>query len=284
MTGEAARRIFRFGVFEVDEVAGELRKHGLRIKLHAQPFQVLLMLLERPSELVTREEMRGRLWGDATFVDFDHSLNSAVNKIREALADSAAQPRYIETVSGKGYRFIAPVSQMAPATPTPPAVAPEPAPDTVLSIAADLPTPPRKLVRLLLLLVQALYLGIYLVALANLREVDDVFVEAKLLPPAVLTVLLVATAAVLIPVRLYLIAAIAFDLRQLPTKFARMFPVLLALDILWALSPFLLVHYISVGFALGLSAILVYLPFSQRSLVLMYARSASVPASPAQGQ
>ena len=117
MPDEATGRVFCFGTFEVDEVRGELRKHGVRIKLHSQPFQLLMMLLERPSVVVTREEMRQRLWGHVTFVDFDHGLNSAINKIREALGDSASQPRYVETVSGKGYRFIAPVSQNPIATP-----------------------------------------------------------------------------------------------------------------------------------------------------------------------
>jgi len=270
MKGEAAGRVFRFGVFEADEAQGELRKHGLRIKLHAQPFQVLVMLLERPSELVTREEMRQRLWGQDTFVDFDHGLNSAVNKIREALNDSASHPRYVETVSGKGYRFIAPVSKASA-----PLAAAEvhgtPA-GSVLATVEELPAPPRKLVRILLLLVQALYLSFYLTALANLREVDNVFLEARLLSPPVLMAVLMATAAMLIPVRLYLAAAVAFDLRQLPAKFHHMFPALLALDLLWALSPFLLVHYVSPGLALGMSAILVYLPFAQRSLVLMYGR------------
>jgi DNA-binding winged helix-turn-helix (wHTH) protein len=280
MTGEAARRVFRFGVFEADEAGGELRKHGLRVKLHAQPFQVLVMLLERPAELVTREEMRQRLWGSDTFVDFDHGLNSAVNKIREALSDSASNPRYVETVSGKGYRFIAPVSQAAAlsksAAPAPVQEVPAPVAETpagsVLSTTEELPAPPRKQVRIMLLLVQALYLGFYLTALANLREVDDIFFEAKFLAPSVLMAVTVGTAAMLIPVRLFLAAAVAFDLRQLPAKFARMFPLLLLFDLLWALSPFLLVHYVSVGLALGLSATLVYLPFAQRSLVLMYGR------------
>jgi DNA-binding winged helix-turn-helix (wHTH) protein len=278
MTDQAARRVFSFGVFEADEAGAELRKRGIRIKLHSQPFQVLLMLLERPSELVTREEMRQRLWGEDTFVDFDHGLNSAVNKIREALGDSASQPRYVETVSGKGYRFIAPVSRASVPRSASPRDAPavlgnEPEiPRTVLSTQEELPAAPRKLTRLLLLLVQILYLGFYLTALANLREVEDLFVEADLLPPAVLTGILVCTAAMLIPVRLYLIAAVAFGLRQLPAKFSRLFPVLLALDLLWALSPFLLVRYVSTGLALGMCAALVYLPFSQRSLVLMYAR------------
>src|SRR5580704_19218121 len=103
-------RVFRFGVFEASEAAGELRKHGVRIKLHSQPFRVLTMLLEKPSEVVTRDEMRQRLWGQDTFVDFDHGLNTAVNKIRDALDDSASVPKYVETVYGKGYRFIAPVT------------------------------------------------------------------------------------------------------------------------------------------------------------------------------
>lgn len=257
---------FSFGAFEADPARGELRKHGVRIKLHAQPFQVLLMLLERPADLVTREEMRQRLWGSDTFVDFDHGLNSAVNKIRDALNDSAARPRYIETVPGKGYRFIAPVTPAEPDLPPP-------LPIPVLSTADELPAPPRRTVRTLILLVQVLYLGFYLTALANLRELDDLFREAALLPPTVLLIVTVATAAILIPVRLYLAAAASFDLRQLPAKFCRIFPALLVLDLLWALSPFLLAHYISIGFALGLTAILVYLPFAQRSLILMYARA-----------
>ncbi len=100
-------RIVRFGVFEVDLRAGELRKHGLRIKLQEQPFQVLAMLLERAGEIVTREEMQKKLWPSDTFVDFDHGLNKAINKIREALGDSADSPRYIETLARRGYRFIA---------------------------------------------------------------------------------------------------------------------------------------------------------------------------------
>jgi len=275
MTERAAGDVFRFGVFEADAARGELRKHGIRVKLHAQPFQILVMLLERPSEVVTREEMRQQLWSDGTFVDFDRALNTAVNKIREVLNDSASQPRYVETIAGKGYRFIAPVAlNGGPATPEPPVAATvENVSKSVLSAADELPAPPRRVVRLLLGLVQILYLGFYLTALANLREVDDLFLEANLLPPAVLMSVLVGTAAVLIPVRLYLATAAAFDLRQLPAKFARIFPVLLVLDELWALSPFLLAHYISVGFALGMTAILVYLPFAQRSLVLMYGRA-----------
>jgi Tol biopolymer transport system component/DNA-binding winged helix-turn-helix (wHTH) protein len=102
-------RVFRFGVFEVDSRQGELRKGGLRIKLQDQPFQVLVMLLEHPAEIVTREELQRRLWPADTFVDFDHSLNSAIKKLREALGDQAENPRFIETLHRRGYRFIVPV-------------------------------------------------------------------------------------------------------------------------------------------------------------------------------
>jgi len=100
----------RFGVFEVDLRAGELRKRGVKVRLQEQPFQVLAILLERPGETVTREELRNRLWTAETFVDFDHGVNKAVNRIRDALGDSAASPRFVETVARRGYRFIADVA------------------------------------------------------------------------------------------------------------------------------------------------------------------------------
>jgi len=96
----------RFGVFEVDLRSGELFKRGIKVRLQEQPFQVLAMLLERPGEVVSRDELRSRLWSADTFVDFDHGVNKAVNRIREALGDSASSPRFIETVTRRGYRFI----------------------------------------------------------------------------------------------------------------------------------------------------------------------------------
>jgi DNA-binding winged helix-turn-helix (wHTH) protein len=102
--------ILRFGTFEVDLRAGELRKQGKRIKLQDQPFHVLTVLLQHPGDVVTREELRNQNWPPDTFVDFDNSLNTAINKLREALGDSAANPRFIETLSRRGYRFIAPVT------------------------------------------------------------------------------------------------------------------------------------------------------------------------------
>jgi TolB-like protein/DNA-binding winged helix-turn-helix (wHTH) protein/Tfp pilus assembly protein PilF len=103
-------RILHFGVFEVDLRACELRKHGLRLKLPEQPFQVLSVLLENPGQIVTRDELRSRLWPSDTFVDFDHGLNNAVMRLREVLGDSSDNPRFVETIPRRGYRFIAPVA------------------------------------------------------------------------------------------------------------------------------------------------------------------------------
>src|SRR5262245_60152055 len=103
-------RILCFGSFEVDVASGELRRQGLKIRLQDQPFKLLVLLLERAGDVVTREEVRETLWPADTYVDFDHSVNTAVRKLREALGDSAEAPRYVETVARRGYRFIAPVS------------------------------------------------------------------------------------------------------------------------------------------------------------------------------
>src|ERR1700757_3890147 len=105
-----------FGVFELDLRAGELRKHGMRVRLQEQPFRVLAMLLEHPGEVVTREELQKKLWPADTFVDFDHGLNKAISKIREALGDSAESPRFVETVARHGYRFLAEVKSADAAT------------------------------------------------------------------------------------------------------------------------------------------------------------------------
>src|ERR1700682_2318797 len=114
MSGNGTRMV-QFGVFEVDQRAGELRRNGTRVKLQEQPFQILALLLERPGEVVTREELQSRLWPADTFVDFDHSLNAAVRRLRDALGDSAENARFVETVARRGYRFLAPVRGRGPA-------------------------------------------------------------------------------------------------------------------------------------------------------------------------
>jgi TolB-like protein/DNA-binding winged helix-turn-helix (wHTH) protein/Tfp pilus assembly protein PilF len=129
----------RFGVFELDLRSGELRKHGLRVRLQEQPFRLLEMLLERPGEVVTREELQKRLWPADTFVDFDHGLNKAINKIREALGDSAESPRFVETVSRRGYRFLAEVKDSEV-----PVRNPELGVQTQPPVAPDHPYPPNE--------------------------------------------------------------------------------------------------------------------------------------------
>jgi len=118
MSGNAANSVIRFGMFEVDLRAGQLRRNGFKVRLQDQPLQVLAMLLERPGEVVTRDELHARLWSSNTFVDFDHGLNAAVKRLRDALGDSADSPRFVETLARRGYRFLAPVEFSATETPT----------------------------------------------------------------------------------------------------------------------------------------------------------------------
>src|ERR1700751_2362618 len=103
-----------FGLFEADLKTGELYRSGIRVRLQAQPFRVLTILLQNAGEVVSREDLQEQLWGKNTVVDFEHSLGTAINKIRDALGDSAENPRFIETLAKRGYRFIAPVSFITP--------------------------------------------------------------------------------------------------------------------------------------------------------------------------
>src|SRR6266516_1071625 len=102
-----SERRVRFGEFEMDEHAGELRKEGIKVRLQEQPLQILQILLEHPGEVVTREDLRKRIWPSDTFVDFDHGINNAIKRLREALGDTAETPRFVETLPRRGYRFIA---------------------------------------------------------------------------------------------------------------------------------------------------------------------------------
>src|SRR5437588_11874553 len=109
---KSRRQLARFGIFELDLDSGELRKQGVRMRLQPKPLEMLTILLERPNEIVTREELRRRLWDGDTFVDYESGLNTAANRLRLKLGDSADHPRYIETVARTGYRFIAPVEKV----------------------------------------------------------------------------------------------------------------------------------------------------------------------------
>jgi DNA-binding winged helix-turn-helix (wHTH) protein len=267
-------KLLRFGVFELDRAAGELRKSGARIRLQEQPFQVLSALLENAGRVVTREDLRQKIWPADTFVDFDHSLNTAVNKIREALGDSASSPRFVETLARRGYRFIAPVNGVETAATSPHA---QNSPANVAATPAEtlhprlhVPVPRRGLVRGLFALIQAMYLIFYVSGLYHLRDVDRV--AGSFLPDwgARLTMIgVLVTGAVGIPLRFYLLSAVGFDFRKLGETFPRLFPFLLALDQLWAVAPFLLLPQIGVGLAFAATAALLYVPFSERTLVRM---------------
>jgi cholera toxin transcriptional activator len=284
--GNRPGRIVRFGLFELDLASGELRKNGAKLRLQDQPLQVLALLLERAGDVVTREEMRRKLWPADTFVDFDHSLNTAINKLREALGDSASSPRYVETLARRGYRFIAPVQADEPtqnaekiaeknnvgiaaagstAERGSPAARNSPKP---LHPDLEVPIPHRGITRGLFALAQVMYLIFYLAALFRLHAVQgiaDSFLpgwRATLLVTAVM-----ATAGAGIPLRCYLLSAVAFDYQRLSEKFLQMFPLILALDELWAIAPFLLIQNIGMGAAFAASAALVYVPFSERTLI-----------------
>lgn len=291
MTDPRPARRYRFGIFEADAATGELRRQGIRVKLNAQPFQLLFMLLERPGEILTREEISRELWPDGTFVDYEHGVNSAVNRIREAIGDSASHPRFVETLARRGYRFVAPVERIIPREDLPPAVEPAPIPvesrpvaasaepdggllepeikfrSRILASPQELPRIPYPLAQTLFVLLQLMYLSFYIGALANLAEIEELL---SALPRAALALdLLIVTAAILIPVRAFLLSAVLFHAPGAREKFLKIWQFLLPLDELWALSPFLLLHHINFGLALSCTALLVYSPFAQRSLVLM---------------
>ena len=252
-------KVVRFGMFEADLQARELRKAGRRLRVQEQPFSVLLALIARPGAIVTREELRTELWPADTFVDFDHSLNTAVNKLREVLGDSATEPRFIETVARRGYRFVAELQ-------------PEQAPGDIPASTErlpqhDLPRPHRGLTRTLFGLIQVMYFAFYIAALVH---ADDIYrIDWPRLNAPIVFIAALVTAAVGIPLRLYLLSGVAFDYSRLGEKFERIFLGILLLDQLWAIAPFLLLSQIGFGPALGATAALLYVPFAERTLIRM---------------
>ncbi len=283
---------YTFDDFEVDLKAAELRRNGTRLKLQLQPFQVLVALLEKPREVVGREELRLRLWPEDTFVDFDHGLNTAMAKLRDVLGDSASRPRYIETIAKRGYRFNGepravfppPKTEAAKAEVMAAAGAEVPPGNALASTARTATTPSvtstdpalpqasRATARLLFTLCQIMYLIFYLCALFRL---DRLYQSASLAwHSAAHTVFYIyaVTAVVGVVVRLYLITATSFDYHLLQEKYRVLYPGLFLLDMLWALSPFLIADRIGIGLALGAVAALVYMPFAQRVLMKMTQR------------
>ena len=264
---------FRFGVFEADARTGELRKHGIRLRLPDQPFNVLVAMLERPGELVTREELVKRLWPEGTFVDYDHSLNTAVNRLRETLGDSAETPRFIETLPKRGYRFLGTVEKIGEVPSTVAESHPSPSSEARLTGGHPddgLPTAPRNLVRTMFLLAQVMYLGFYIAALINWGEIHWLIgITFGPRSAHLLTILILGTAMIGIPLRLFLITAVSFDYAGFRRKYDRLFPVIAGFDLLWGISPVLTAHHIGIGITLAIAAMLLYLTFGQRTLVHM---------------
>ena len=277
MPGPAPPRRYRFGAFEADVSTGELRRQGIRLRLNAQPFQVLCLLLDRPGELLTRDEIAHELWPDGVYVDADHGVNSAVNRIREALGDVASSPRFIETLARRGYRFVAPVERIGASGPAstlntsshrdPQEPTPTETTTHILTTPEELPKVSHPVAQNLFLLFQAMYLGFYIGALANLAEIQDLL--APLSYPILVFTVLIVTAAILIPVRAFLLCAVLFRAPRFREKFLKVWPFLLPFDVLWSLAPFLLLHHINFGLALAATALLLWSPFVQRSLILM---------------
>lgn len=230
--------------------------------------QVLALLLGRAGDVVTREEMRQKLWPADTFVDFDHSLNTAVNKLRETLGDSASTPRYVETLARRGYRFIAPVQAAGAQSGDADGISATSISALQLHPELEVPIPRRGLTRGLFALAQVMYLIFYLAALFRLHAVQGI--AESFLPgwrAIVLVAAVIVTAGVGIPLRCYLLSAVGFDYQRLGEKFPQMFPFILALDQLWAVAPFLLMQEIGLGAAFAASAALLYVPFSERTLI-----------------
>jgi cholera toxin transcriptional activator len=274
---------YKFEEFEADLRAAELRKNGNRLKLQMQPFQVLVALLERPKEVVTREELRQRLWPQDTFVDFDHGLNTAMVKLRDVLGDSASKPKFIETIAKRGYRFLGTaevISDQPPPRERQESAQPKVGAETVgnpnlqpTSLPSEtdsaLPRTSRNTARLLFALTQIMYLIFYLSALFSWENTYKACFNTWGRAGATAFVVYLATSMVGIAVRLYLISATAMDYHLLGSKYRVLTPALFVLDMIWALSPLLIADRIGLGFALGACAALVYMPFAQRTLIRM---------------
>ena len=306
--------LLQFDCFELDLRTRELRKDHRVVKLQDLPVKLLALLAARPGELVTREEIEKALWGEDQFVDFEHGINTAMRKIREALGEGPEQPRFIETLPRKGYRFIAAVKmisadgsarsaagQPAAAIPTDavPAAANEvtaprpengaavttPSGSTSMGSRSSNPEEefllPRARARGLFLLIQAGYLSIYCAALYKAESMEEVLGQVYRAPTGVLMPALLVLAMCGIAVRLYLLTSVGLDHPAAGEKYRKLFPALFLMDSLWAVSPLLLVRKLGIGGALACVAALAYLPFAQRTL--MQSSRKSTPSNQSAG-
>jgi DNA-binding winged helix-turn-helix (wHTH) protein len=254
----------RFGPYQLDLVTGELRKHGLRLKLQQQPFQILESLLAVPGELVTREQLRSKLWPDGTFVDYEHGLNAAMQKLRDTLNDSSATPVYIETLPKRGYRFVGEATFEEGGADGGTAEGDKQSGRSAESGEAGA-------TRWLFLLLQVMYLTFYIVTLALFRRIGEGIVDSRWLLAGPMPVVILVTAVVGVALRLFLTAGTLLDYARIGAIVLRIFPAVLALDMMWALAPLLIERHLGTGLALAAVAALVWSPFAQRTLLRMSA-------------
>jgi cholera toxin transcriptional activator len=271
MAGKRLR--YKFGLYEANLDSGELFRNGQRLRLQEQPFQVLVALLERPAEVVTREELRQRLWPSDTFVDFDHSLNTAINKLRDTLGDGASNPRFIETLPRRGYRFIAPVQSIVDGEESSARTAPGEVDETAeiseVTSGTELPHISHGVARTLFGLLQLMYLIFYAVALWRLDDVGTRGMRGWNVSAGTIQTIVLVTAVIGIALRLYTMNATIFNYRHTGQNFRKIFYFVLPLDVIWAMSPFLITFWIGIGLAFAACAALVYSPFAQRVLALV---------------
>jgi len=297
--------LLRFESFELDLRTRELRRDGRLVKMQDLPVRLLALLAARAGEMVTREEIEKALWGEDQFVDFEHGINTAMRKVREALGENPELPRFIETLPRKGYRFIAAVEQVGPegmasgsaGQRTPPASAPTETPRNKLS--RDLPDVdagpragsapsrlppdfllPRSTARGLFLLAQLGYLAIYFAALYRIDAAEEVLRVVYGLAAGNVVVSMVVLAMCGVTIRLYLLTTVGLNHPAAEEKFRKLFPVLFVMDTIWAVSPLLLVRKLGIGIALASVAALAYLPFAQRTLMHSIGQRISASSGP----
>ena len=264
--------VVRFEMFELDLRALELRKSGHKIHLPLQPARLLALLVTHPGELVTRDEIEKQLWPDH-IVDFEHAINDAIKKIRRALIDDAEKPKYVETLHGRGYRFIATLEeQPEPTKPPSPVPAPDPVPPPTPPVPPVNPVTPSPFVlpiptwlcRGLFVAIQLGYLALYSAVLHYPDGVEQGLIALGLTRVTLPMVVVLAMCS--IAVRIYLLSAVGWQHPAAGANFRRLFPILIVLDGLWAASP-LLVEGVDLGVVLAGVAGLAYVPFAQRTLV-----------------
>ncbi len=267
MTQIQGDKRIRFEGFEFDLSTGELYKDGQSVRLQGQPARLLTLLVSRPGEVVTRLEIQQALWPDGRFVEFEHAINTAVKKVREALGDDPDDPKFVQTIPKVGYRFTASVFTTRETDPPVKPIQQAAGQTTAAPADEQFSIPYPALSRFLFLFIQAGYLVMYCVALHYIPDLEGALSAAGFAPVGVTFPTLIVAAMCGIAVRLYLITAVAWRHPAAGRNYIRLFPFVFVLDALWAASPILAAPALGIGIALAGSAGMAYLPFAQRTLI-----------------